>query len=92
MMQCNKVSNLNDFAPSQLPHGYQSMCHGEHMTLIEQFISYAKENHGLDDHDLITTGDKFRNPSIHTQYESWAEGKSESRSLRSSHYHISAPV
>ena len=62
------------------------------MTLIEQFISYAKENHGLDDHDLITTGDKFRNPSIHAQYITCAESKSESRSLRNSHYHISAPL
>ena len=92
MMQCNKVSNLNDFASSQLPHGYQSMCHGDHMTLIEQFKSYAKENHGLDDHDLTTTGEKFRNPNIHAKYVSWAESKSETRNIKSTHYHISAPL
>ena len=91
LMRCN-TETPSASHHSQLPQGYQSMCHGDHMTLIEQFISYAKENHGLDDHDLITTGDKFRNPSIHAQYVTWAESKSESRSLRNSHYHISAPV
>ena len=85
-----QISQLPEL-PNQ-PQGYQSMCHGEHMTLIEQFKSYAKENHGLDDHDLTTTGEKFRNPNIHAKYVSWAESKSETRSIKSTHYHISAPL
>lgn len=62
------------------------------MTLIEQFKSYAKENHGLDDHDLITVGDKFRNPNVHAQFVTWSEAQSTSKSHRSSHYHIGAPL
>ena len=59
------------------------------MTSIEQFKLYAKENLECDDHDLILSGDKFRNPNVQMEYLSWQESLNEDEPpAQSNHYHI----
>ena len=58
------------------------------MTPTEQFKRYAKENLGCDDHDLVILNDKFRSPTVQSQFLTWQETLV-THKPRNSHYHIS---
>lgn len=62
------------------------------MPKFKDFISYAKANYGLDDHDLMLVGDKFRNPKIQAKFVNWHSANNNQSEAQTTHYHASAPI
>lgn len=59
------------------------------MLSTKSFTTYAQENLGYDNHDLVLLNDKFKKPKIHNQYLEWQKSLKTVQSFKKmTHYNL----